>query len=69
MKQSLGVLAVFLAYLSYFIIMIALLLFYSDFSEPVIGLVVLIFLTLYFWVLYTFRNNLNKKFRFTIKKV
>jgi len=66
-----GFLAVFLAYVLPFIIMIALMLVahYTKVSEPVTGLLVVMFLTAYFFTLYAFRKKLNRKFTFTIKKL
>ncbi|HOV11132.1 MAG TPA: SoxR reducing system RseC family protein [Bacteroidales bacterium] len=71
MTQKMGFLAVFLAYVLPFIIMIALMLVahYTEVSEPVTGLLVVMFLTAYFFTLYAFRKKLNRKFTFTIKKL
>ncbi len=71
MSQKMGFLAVFLAYVLPFIIMIALMLVahYTKVSEPVTGLLVVMFLTAYFFTLYAFRKKLNRKFTFTIKKL
>lgn len=71
MTQKMGFLAVFLAYILPFIVMIALMLaaYFAEVSEPITGLLVVVFLTAYFFSLYAFRKKLNRKFTFTIKKL
>jgi len=71
MTQKMGFLAVFLAYVLPFMVMIALMLVahYTEVSEPITGLLVVVFLTAYFFSLYAFRKKLNRKFTFTIKKL
>jgi positive regulator of sigma E activity len=71
MAESLGILAVFYAYILPIIVLVATMagLTLAGISEPVIGACVLILLTAYFFLIYALRNKLNKKFTFKIEKI
>ncbi len=71
MSASLGILAVFYAYLFPLIILIGTLvgLTLAGVSELMIGLTIVVLLIAYFFILYSFRNRLAKKFSFKIEKI
>jgi len=71
MTESQGVFAVLLAYIIPFIIMMTelIILYYSHAHDLIIGIVILISLVIYFFILFKFKNKLNKKFSFKIEKL
>lgn len=70
MKQSMGYAALFLAYVFPIVPVLAILiiLLSYDFSELIAGLSSIIILIPYYSILYFFRNRINEKFSFTLKK-
>ncbi len=71
LKQSLGLRAVFLAYVLPFIILLSLLISFNAFGmhELIAGLISLASLLPYFTIVYFFRKKLNKTFTFALKKL
>ena len=70
MKQSLGMLAVLLAYLVPVAVIIASLLLLSEFavSEPISAIIVLGILAVYYFILYLFRDKFKKAYNFYLVK-
>lgn len=70
MKESLGHLAVFLAYVLPMVFFVAplFILHHMGFSDGIAALSSLAFTAAYFLVLWLFRNKLRKKFSFSIRK-
>jgi positive regulator of sigma E activity len=71
MAESLGLFAVLLSYVVPVAVFIALIIIVVNFtqSEPLAGLISLLFLVAYYFVLYLFRKKLKKKFSFHIRKI
>lgn len=71
LNQSLGYRAVLLAYLLPFFVMLFLLILLTQMglTETFVGLMCLLFVAIYFFILYLFRNRHKKTFQFTLKKV
>jgi sigma-E factor negative regulatory protein RseC len=71
MKKSLGLRATLLAYiLPFLIVIIALIILTSTgISEGISGLIAIIALALYFFILHLNKNKLQKTFQFTLNKV
>ncbi len=71
LKQALGYRAVLLAYVLPFSVIIFLLILLTQLglSETLVGLMCLLFVVIYFYILYLFRNRHQKTFQFTLKKV
>ncbi len=70
LEEQMGAFAVIFAYVLPFFIMVSVLFigYYSQISEPMMGLLVLLALTLYFVVLYLFRNQFSKKVTFKVER-
>ncbi|HOY32089.1 MAG TPA: SoxR reducing system RseC family protein [Bacteroidales bacterium] len=68
---SMGAWAVFYAYILPLLVMFTMMLiaYESDLSELFTGLIIVVSLVVYFFLLFIFRNELNKKFSFTIEKL
>jgi sigma-E factor negative regulatory protein RseC len=71
LEEKMGAFAVVFAYFLPFIIMISTLFFgyYNKVSEPIMGLSVLASLSIYFVIVYLFRNQLGKKITFKVEKL
>ncbi len=71
MGESLGMFAVLLSYVFPIILFIALMIIVFNYtaSEPMAGLVSVLALTAYYFVLFSFRKKLKKKFSFKIEKI
>ncbi|RPH28881.1 MAG: RseC/MucC family positive regulator of sigma(E) [Bacteroidales bacterium] len=70
LEERMGAYAVVFAYGLPFIVMVLSLFigYYNNASEPVMGLSVLASLSLYFGIVYLFRNQLGKKITFKVEK-
>jgi positive regulator of sigma E activity len=70
MEEKLGFYATIFAYVLPFILMISILLIgtYSKMSEPLMGILVIVFLVMYYLILYLFRKQFEKKMSFKIEK-
>jgi positive regulator of sigma E activity len=71
LRKSLGFKALWLSYLVPLIILITSLLVSTELglSEPVVGLVIIVSIALYYLLIYLLRNRLKKEFVFTIEKI
>lgn len=70
MTESLGMLAIFLAYILPFLLLVASVVAgnAAGLSEPATGIMVVGLLTVYFFILYFMRKRLQKKFSFKLIK-
>lgn len=70
LEESMGIKAVWISYVIPLIILLLLLLSLSWFisSELIIGLVIVGMISLYYFVVYLFRDKIEKSFVFTIEK-
>lgn len=70
LEERMGVYAVVFAYGLPFLVMVLTLFlgYYNNASEPIMGLSVLASLSLYFVIVYLFRNQLGKKITFKVEK-
>jgi len=70
LEEKMGAVAVIFAYVLPFIVMISILFagYSLKFSEPILGISVLISVALYFVILYFFRNQFNKRMTFKVAK-
>lgn len=70
-EQRMGTYAVIFAYGLPFLLMVLVLFigYYNKFSEPIMGLSVLVLLTIYYTSLYLLRNQIGKKVTFKIEKL
>lgn len=70
-EERMGAYAVFFAYGLPFIIMVLVLFigYYNKFSEPLMGLSVVVLLTIYYTTLYLLRNQIGKKVTFKVEKL
>jgi len=69
LEEKAGAVAVIFAYVIPFLIMVAVLsLGYKRVSEPTLALLVLLSLTIYFFILYLLRNQFNKRVTFKVEK-
>lgn len=71
MSESLGMLAVLLSYVLPVAVFIAIMIVMVNATqnEPMAGLVSVLFLVAYYFVLYFFRKKLQKKFSFSVRKI
>lgn len=71
MKKSLGLKATLLAYvLPFMLVIIALIVLKNlDVAEAISGLIAIIALAVYFFVLHLYKDKLRKTFQFTLNKV
>ena len=71
LEEKMGAYAVVFAYALPFFVMVSALFigYYNHASEPIMGLSVLISLSLYFIIVYLFRNQLGKKITFKVEKL
>jgi len=71
LKRSLGFKALWLSYVIPLIILLVLLVSLSGYgiSELIIGLVIILSLAVYYFLIYLFRDKLKKEFIFTIEKL
>jgi sigma-E factor negative regulatory protein RseC len=71
MQQSMGFWALFVAYILPFIFVIAVLIALTQFgtSEGLSGLLALLVLVPYYFLVYYFRGNISKKINFDIQKI
>jgi sigma-E factor negative regulatory protein RseC len=69
MKQSMGYAALFLGYLLPLIIVVTLLITLISFKIPELasGLISIIILIPYYFIMFLFRKTINEKFKFTLK--
>ncbi|MDD3685461.1 MAG: SoxR reducing system RseC family protein [Bacteroidales bacterium] len=70
LKESLGIRAIFLGYLLPFIVVLSSLIIFKslNFNDGLSALLSLSLLVPYYFILYLTRNNIKKKFNFSIKK-
>lgn len=70
LEERMGAYAVVFAYGLPFLVMVLTLFlgYYNNASEPIMGLSVLASLSLYFVIVYLFRNQLGKKITFKVEK-
>lgn len=70
LEEKMGIVAIIFAYFIPFIIMITVLMIgsYTKMKEPIMGLIVIIALTLYFVLLYFTRHLFERKMTFKIEK-
>ncbi|NCC88002.1 MAG: hypothetical protein EOM05_09090 [Clostridia bacterium] len=71
MRESLGMKALFLGYLLPFIVVITtlMILLSADFSEGFSGLISIIVLVPYYFVLYFFKDRIKREFNFDIERI
>ena len=71
LKRSLGFKALWLSYVIPLIILLVLLVSLSGYgvSELIIGLVIILSLAVYYFLIYLFQDKLKKEFIFTIEKL
>jgi sigma-E factor negative regulatory protein RseC len=71
LKESLGIRAIFLGYLLPFIVVLSSLIIFKslNFNDGLSALLSLSLLVPYYFILYLTRNNIKKKFNFSIKKI
>ena len=71
MRESLGMKALFLGYLLPFIVVITtlMILLSADFSEGFSGLISIIVLVPYYFVLYFFKERIKREFNFDIERI
>jgi sigma-E factor negative regulatory protein RseC len=71
MTRTMGNKAVFIGYFLPFIVMmtIIIVLAYFNISELIIGLSTLGVVAVYYFILYLFKNKINKQFSFSVKKI
>lgn len=70
LQEKDGAIAVIFAYVVPFLVMVTILgLGYHRISEPILGLLVLLSLAIYFLVLYLFRHQFSKRVNFKVEKL
>ncbi|MBN2776449.1 MAG: SoxR reducing system RseC family protein [Bacteroidales bacterium] len=71
MRESLGMKALFLGYLLPFVVVIStlMILLSADFSEGFSGLISIVVLVPYYFVLYFFKDRIKREFNFDIEKI